>query len=160
MEGHSSADLLQITPADLLKTLISWIRCVWLGLEQNSAELWPSRNWVWDHCSKEKQFIFGIFNQNAIAFSDRETIFLSVDFTERDCYFSTPPLPSNHLAPSWYLMPACHYVYRNTVCLIALHGVNSIWRWFHSLYLTLFVTRCRNNYTWFYGQIFRQMYWV
>jgi len=37
----------------ILKTLISsmdliWIRCVWLGLEQKCAELWPSRNWVWD----------------------------------------------------------------------------------------------------------------
>ncbi len=56
LEGHSSAefssDQLQITPAwkflVILKTLISWIRCVWLGLELNSAELWPSRNWVWD----------------------------------------------------------------------------------------------------------------
>ncbi len=25
--------------------------CVWLGLEQICAELWPSRNWVWDQCS-------------------------------------------------------------------------------------------------------------
>ncbi len=25
---------------------------IWSWLELNSAELWPSRNWVWDHCSK------------------------------------------------------------------------------------------------------------
>ncbi len=57
LEGHSSAEFssnqLQFTPAwkflVILKTLISWFRCVWLGLEQNCAELWPSRNWVWDH---------------------------------------------------------------------------------------------------------------
>ncbi len=36
----------------ILKTLIRWIRCVWLGLELNCAELWPSRNWVWDQCFK------------------------------------------------------------------------------------------------------------
>ncbi len=57
LEGHSSAEFsfnqLQLTPVwkllVILKTLISWIRCVWLGLELNSSELWPSRNWVWDH---------------------------------------------------------------------------------------------------------------
>ncbi len=32
----------------MLKTLISWIRCVLFGLEQNCAELLPSRNCVWD----------------------------------------------------------------------------------------------------------------
>ncbi len=51
-----SSNQLQITPAwkflVILKTLISWIRCVWLGLELNCAELWPSRNWVWDQCLK------------------------------------------------------------------------------------------------------------
>ncbi len=61
LEGHSSAEFsssqLQITPAwkflVILNTLISWIRCVWLGLELNCAELWPSRNWVWDQCSNQ-----------------------------------------------------------------------------------------------------------
>ncbi len=47
---------LQLTPAwkllVILKSLVSWIRCVWLGLKQNCAELWPSRNWVWDQCSR------------------------------------------------------------------------------------------------------------
>ncbi len=60
LEGHSSAEFSsnqpQITPAwkflVILKTLISWIRCVWLGLEQNCAELWPSSNWVWDQGPK------------------------------------------------------------------------------------------------------------
>ncbi len=50
LEGHSAAQFssnqLQITPAwkflVTLKTLIIWIRCVWLGL--NCAELWPSRS--------------------------------------------------------------------------------------------------------------------
>ncbi len=59
LEGHSSAQFssnqLQITPVwkflVILKTLISWIRCVWLGLGLNCAELWPSRNWVWDQCA-------------------------------------------------------------------------------------------------------------
>ncbi len=49
LEGHSSAQFssnqLQITPAwkflVILKTLISWVRCVWLGLKLNCAELWP-----------------------------------------------------------------------------------------------------------------------
>ncbi len=60
LEGHSSvqssSNQLQFTPAwkflVILKTLISWIRCVWLGLELNCAELWTARNWVWDHCFK------------------------------------------------------------------------------------------------------------
>ncbi len=51
---------LQITPAwTCLVTpmsLIIWIRCVWFGLELNSADLWPSRNWVWDQCFNECQF--------------------------------------------------------------------------------------------------------
>ncbi len=59
LEGHSSAEFssnqLQITPAwrflVILKSFISWIRCVWLGLELNSAEVWSSRNWVWDQWS-------------------------------------------------------------------------------------------------------------
>ncbi len=63
LEGHSSAEFssnqLQITPAwkilVILKTLINWIRCVWLGLELNCAELWPSRNWEWDRCLKALQ---------------------------------------------------------------------------------------------------------
>ncbi len=59
LEGHSSAEL-QLTPAwkflVILQTLISWIRCVWLGLELNYAELWPSRNWVWDQCFKAVVF--------------------------------------------------------------------------------------------------------
>lgn len=50
----------KITPAwkflVILKTLISWTRCVWLGLELNCAELCPSRNWVWDKCSKSRLF--------------------------------------------------------------------------------------------------------
>ncbi len=33
-----------------MKTLISCIMYVWLGLEKNCAELWPSRNWVWECC--------------------------------------------------------------------------------------------------------------
>ncbi len=61
LEGHSSAEFssnqLQITPAWkfllILKTLISWKMCVWLELELNCAELWPSRNWVWDQYFKE-----------------------------------------------------------------------------------------------------------
>ncbi len=60
LEGHSSAEFsfnqLQLTAAwkflVILKRLISWIRCVWLGLELNCAELWPSRNWVWDQWFK------------------------------------------------------------------------------------------------------------
>ncbi len=47
LEGHSSAQYssnqLQLTPAwkflVILKTLVCWIRCVWLGLELNCAEL-------------------------------------------------------------------------------------------------------------------------
>ncbi len=57
-EGHSFAEIssnqLQHTLAwkflVILKTLIIWIRCVWLGLELNCVELWPSRNGVWDQC--------------------------------------------------------------------------------------------------------------
>ncbi len=49
---HICAVSLQITPAwkflVILETLISQIRCVWWGLELNCADLWPSRNWVWD----------------------------------------------------------------------------------------------------------------
>ncbi len=30
-----------------LNVLISWIGCVWIGLNLNFAGLWPSRNWVW-----------------------------------------------------------------------------------------------------------------
>ncbi len=55
LEGHSSAEFisnkLKITAAwsflVILKAFISWIRCVWLGLE-----LWPSWNCVWDQCLK------------------------------------------------------------------------------------------------------------
>ncbi len=58
LEGHSSAEFssnqLKITLAlkflVILKTLISWIRCVCLGLEQNCAELWLSMIRVWDQC--------------------------------------------------------------------------------------------------------------
>ncbi len=52
LNGHSSAEL-QITPAQkflvILKTLISWFRCVWFRLE---LTVQPSGNWVWDQCSK------------------------------------------------------------------------------------------------------------
>ncbi len=47
--GPQLCSLAQITPAwrflVILKSLISRIRCVWLGME-----LWPSRNWVGDQC--------------------------------------------------------------------------------------------------------------
>ncbi len=60
LEGHSSAQFssnqLQLTPVwkflVILKSLSGWIRCVWIGLELNCAELWPSRNWVWDQWCK------------------------------------------------------------------------------------------------------------
>lgn len=36
-----------------LNTLIRWISCDWLVLEQNYA-LWASRNWVWEPCVRDK----------------------------------------------------------------------------------------------------------
>ncbi len=71
-KGYQSVEFsstqLQITPAwkfrIILKTLISWIGCVWLGLELNCAELWPSRNWVWDQWSI-LYLRYLIFNNNS-----------------------------------------------------------------------------------------------
>ncbi len=79
LEGHSSAQFssnqLQITTdwsfLVILKTLISWIRCVWLGLELNCAELWPSRNWVWDQWRN----VYNFFANAACNFCHQVSVF-------------------------------------------------------------------------------------
>ncbi len=66
LEGHSSAEFssnqLQITPAwtflVIMTSVISSIRCVSLGLELNCAELWPSRNGVWDQWLRDINILF------------------------------------------------------------------------------------------------------
>ncbi len=60
--AECSSNQLQVTPAYkflvILQNLISWIRYVWLGLELNCAEVWPSRKWDWDQCSMASWSIF------------------------------------------------------------------------------------------------------
>ncbi len=59
LEGHSSA---QFSPNPNQTHLIQLIKVfritrnfqtgvIWSWLELNCAELWPSRNWVWDQCA-------------------------------------------------------------------------------------------------------------
>ncbi len=60
MEGHSSAQFSSNPNQTHLIQLIKVFRItrnfqaavIWSWLKLNSAELWPSRNWVWDLCSK------------------------------------------------------------------------------------------------------------
>ncbi len=59
LEGHSSAQFRSNPNQTHLIQLISVFRIrnfqtgvSWSWLELNSAELWPSRNWVWDQCSR------------------------------------------------------------------------------------------------------------
>ncbi len=60
LEGHSSAEFSSNPNQSHLIQLIKVFRItrnfqaavIWSWLELNSAELWPSRNWVWDHCAK------------------------------------------------------------------------------------------------------------
>ncbi len=60
LEGHSSAQFCSNPNQTHLIQLIKVIRITrnfqagvsWGWLELNSAELWPSRNWVWDHWSR------------------------------------------------------------------------------------------------------------
>ncbi len=63
LEGHSSAQFRSNPNQTHLIQLISVFRITrnfqtgvsWSWLELNSAELWPSRNWVWDQCPKESE---------------------------------------------------------------------------------------------------------
>ncbi len=60
LEGQSSAQFSSNPNQTHLIQLIKVFRITrnfqaavsWSWLKLNSAELWPSRNWVWDHCSK------------------------------------------------------------------------------------------------------------
>ncbi len=63
LEGHSSAQFSSNPNQTHLIQLIKVFRItrnfqagvIWSWLELNSAELWPSRNWVWDLCHKACQ---------------------------------------------------------------------------------------------------------
>ncbi len=48
----------------IMKPLISWFRCVWLGLELNFAGEWVSRCWVEDHLFREHSETFPKCLQN------------------------------------------------------------------------------------------------
>ncbi len=64
LEGHSSAQFSSNPNQTHLIQLIEVFRITrnfqagvsWIWLELNCAELWPSRNWVWDHCSNASLF--------------------------------------------------------------------------------------------------------
>ncbi len=134
LEGHSSAafssNQLQITPAwkflVILKTLIIWIRCVWLGLEQNCAELWPSRNWVWVQCFKwiTQHNLLRFVLINYSFFSTADTHFQNFTHKSKNCTHkmqNASHLLQNEALHSKYLK----HISKANICNHLCHNINS-----------------------------------
>ncbi len=95
LEGHSSAQFSSNPNQTHLIQLIKVFRItrnfqagvIWSWLDQNCAELWPSRNWVWDHCYR---YIHHVCKENISWFSVHfcEALLLKTEAACASCLFS------------------------------------------------------------------------